>query len=586
MVMTTLRAKRTLAGNIALVIFLAFLTTLTIGICPGSALADNNIDVQGDSEKTVSTNSRDSLELTVKLCPLTQTQFSSVLLNIYKAGVYDNSISVYDIYNADPSSVSSAYDSVYGAGYNIVYAWTGLNLDYGTNTGYQFLVSIPGTLYKSIDLTIEGPPRPSSGGGSTTTPAVETEVETTTDSSTGTVQAGGTLSSTTTDSGEASVAFTVDSTGVENQVTNEQVTRVEFVVPEQVNGVDVAEAAVEVPADTLAAVFEAEKPAVVKVADVVLELPVDSLDLSAFADQDVDLKFNISKAEEGSTPAADTAVYKIAGQVYHINIRAEQDGVDKGSVSLSKPVTLTLPYDKSSDVNTDQLMIYRLNETTNTWEAVGGTVDPVTGTVSVTRSSLSIYTVMAYTKVFADMTGHWAAGDVQLMAAREIVKGMSETTFAPDSNVTRAQFAALMLRTMDIDETGATGTIFSDVAAGAWYAGAVEAAASNALINGYPDGSFKPDASITREEMAAVISRALGQSGITSVLSGAEVDAKLAAFNDADQIAEWAKASMAQAIEEGIINGRTADESAPKANATRAESAVMLKRFLQAAGIL
>lgn len=586
MVMTTLRAKRTLAGNIALVIFLAFLTTLTIGICPGSALADNNIDVQGDSEKTVSTNSRDSLELTVKLCPLTQTQFSSVLLNIYKAGVYDNSISVYDIYNADPSSVSSAYDSVYGAGYNIVYAWTGLNLDYGTNTGYQFLVSIPGTLYKSIDLTIEGPPRPSSGGGSTTTPAVETEVETTTDSSTGTVQAGGTLSSTTTDSGEASVAFTVDSTGVENQVTNEQVTRVEFVVPEQVNGVDVAEAAVEVPADTLAAVFEAEKPAVVKVADVVLELPVDSLDLSAFADQDVDLKFNISKAEEGSTPAADTAVYKIAGQVYHINIRAEQDGVDKGSVSLSKPVTLTLPYDKSSDVNTDQLMIYRLNETTNTWEAVGGTVDPVTGTVSVTRSSLSIYTVMAYTKVFADMTGHWAAGDVQLMAAREIVKGMSETTFAPDSNVTRAQFAALMLRTMNIDETGATGTIFSDVAAGAWYAGAVEAAASNALINGYPDGSFKPDASITREEMAAVISRALGQSGITSVLSGAEVDAKLAAFNDADQIAEWAKASMAQAIEEGIINGRTADESAPKANATRAESAVMLKRFLQAAGIL
>jgi len=585
MVMTTLRAKRTLAGNIALVIFLAFLTTLTIGICPGSALADNNIDVQGDSEKTVSTNSRDSLELTVKLCPLTPSEFSSVLLSIYtKDGVYKN-VYVSDIYNADPSSVSET-DSVYEHGYNIVYAWTGLNLDYGTNKGYQFLVSIPGTLYKSIDLTIEGPPRPSSGSSGTTTPAEETtEVETSTDS-TGTVQAGGTLSSTTTDSGEASVTFTVDSTGVENQVTNEQVTVVEFAVPEQVNEVDVAEATVEVPADTLAAVFEAEKPAVVKVADVALELPVDSLDLSAFADQDVDLKVNISKAEEGSTPAADTAVYKIAGQVYHINIRAEQDGVDKGSVSLSKPVTLTLPYDKSSDVNADQLMIYRLNETTNTWEAVGGTVDPVTGTVSVTRSSLSIYTVMAYTKVFADMTGHWAAGDVQLMAARGIVKGMSETAFAPDSNVTRAQFAALMLRTMDIDETGATGTIFSDVAAGAWYAGAVEAAASNALINGYPDGSFKPDASITREEMAAIISRALGQSGITSVLSDAEVNAKLAAFNDADQIAEWAKASMAQAIEEGIINGRTADESAPKANATRAESAVMLKRFLQATGIL
>ena len=586
MVMTKIRAKRTLAGNIALVIFLAFLTTLTIGLSP--ALADNVID-PGETTETATTNSLDSLELTVNITPLTSAEFSSTVLKIYKDGVVDKSITVADIYNADPSKVTDTYDPVYGSCYSIVYAWTGLNLDYGTNTGYEFSITKSGTPYQSIDLTIEGPSRPSSGGGgggvTATPPATETELETTVDSS-GNVQAGGTLASTTTDTGEASVTFAVDSEGIENQVADEQVVNVELVVPEQVDDADVAEAAIEVSADTLADVFDADKPVTVKAAGVELELPVDALDLSALTGQDVNITINISKAEEGTTPPPDTAVYEIAGQVYHVSIRAEQDGVDKGSVPLSNPITLTLPYDTSTDVDPGDLSIYRLNEDTNVWESVGGTANTADGTVSVTRSSLSTYTVMAYTGTFTDMVGHWALEDVQLMAARGIIKGMTTTTFVPDTNVTRAQFAALMLRTMEISENSAAGNVFSDVAANAWYAGAVETAAEKGLINGYTDGTFKPDNSITREEMAAVISRALSQSGITSELTDAEVNAKLAVFNDANQIGDWAKASMAQAIEEGIIQGRTAVTSAPKANATRAESAVMLKRFLQSTGII
>ncbi|MGB9804659.1 S-layer homology domain-containing protein, partial [Desulfofundulus sp.] len=286
-------------------------------------------------------------------------------------------------------------------------------------------------------------------------------------------------------------------------------------------------------------------------------------------------------------PAPGDTAYKVAGDAYEINIRAEASGADKGGLnSLAKPVTLTLPYDRSrlAGVPEGYLGIYRLNG--GTWEYVGGKVDRAACTVSVGRTSLSTYAVMAYDKNFADMVGHWAVNDVKLMAAKHIAGGVSETTFAPNAVVTRAEFAAFLLRAMNIPEQKAAGSRFKDVAAGAWYAGAVETAAAQGLVGGYPGGTFKPNAPITREELAAMITRALARSGRNTALSEADVQALLGRFADAGKVSPWARQAMAVAIREGIVDGRLADQCVPKANATRAEAVVMVKRFLTTTGRL
>ncbi|SHJ73347.1 S-layer homology domain-containing protein [Desulfofundulus thermosubterraneus] len=405
------------------------------------------------------------------------------------------------------------------------------------------------------------------GGGGGGAPPPSTGVSTDT----------GTL--TTTAEGQATL--TVDDKKVESLAADPKVTEVVFAIPADKAA---QQGTVAVTADTLAKVFEAGKPAVVKVADVQLTLPPGAIDLSVFKGQGVTMKINIGKAQ---VAAPGDAAYKVAGDAYEIVIRAEAGGADKGGISsLAKPVTLTLPYDpaKLAGVLEDYLGIYRLAG--STWEYVGGKVDRAARKVSVERTSLSTYAVMAYDKNFADMVNHWAQSDVKLMAAKHIAGGVTETTFAPNASVTRAEFAAFLLRAMNVAEQKATGSRFKDVAAGAWYAGAVETAAAQGLVGGYPDGTFKPNAPITREELAAMITRALAKSGKDTALSEAGVQAQLGRFADAGKIGPWARQAMAVAIKEGIVNGRLADQCVPKANATRAEAVVMVKRFLTATGRL
>ena len=124
---------------------------------------------------------------------------------------------------------------------------------------------------------------------------------------------------------------------------------------------------------------------------------------------------------------------------------------------------------------------------------------------------------------------------------------------------------------------------FKDVQPGAWYYGTVEGAYAAGLINGYEDGTFRPEQEITREEMAALIVRALKYAGQEVIVD--DVDAILARFEDASKISPWAKEEAAQAVASGIIIGRDG-LFAPKDNATRAEAVVMLKRMLVKLGVI
>jgi hypothetical protein len=168
-----------------------------------------------------------------------------------------------------------------------------------------------------------------------------------------------------------------------------------------------------------------------------------------------------------------------------------------------------------------------------------------------------------------------------LLVDKGIVKGIAANKFAPDATITRAQFATLLVKALGLADVKPAQATFKDVKAGAWYYGTVEAAAANGLVAG-SKGSFNPEGKITRQEMAVMIANALKVGGKNVTADSTE----LAKFSDKSQIASWAQSSVAVAVKEGIITGRTADTVVPEVNATRAEGTVMIKKVLGSLGKL
>lgn len=173
---------------------------------------------------------------------------------------------------------------------------------------------------------------------------------------------------------------------------------------------------------------------------------------------------------------------------------------------------------------------------------------------------------------FEDTAGHWAEKDIAEMTALGIVNGIDETHFAPDANVTRAEFAALLVRTLGMEEAAYSGE-FSDVSADDWYAGIAAAASRAGLVQG-ADGAFLPQETISREQMAVMIARAC-----ESRLPDEAPDTP-AEYTDADEFAQWAASAIQKVTALGLMNGIDSTTFGPQEPATRAQAVAILHRFL------
>ncbi|MDO5398387.1 MAG: S-layer homology domain-containing protein, partial [bacterium] len=170
----------------------------------------------------------------------------------------------------------------------------------------------------------------------------------------------------------------------------------------------------------------------------------------------------------------------------------------------------------------------------------------------------------------------WAQKAIVAMSAVGIINGKSETQFCPDDNITRAEFVKLligMLKYAGKIDIGGAECSFNDVAADAWYYEAVAAAVSNGIVTGMSETEFAPDANITRQDMAVMLSRAVKAAKLATA-DGAEL-----IFNDEAEIAGYAADAVNQMTKAGIINGFEDGCFLPEANATRAQAAVMLYRL-------
>lgn len=207
------------------------------------------------------------------------------------------------------------------------------------------------------------------------------------------------------------------------------------------------------------------------------------------------------------------------------------------------------------------------------------TVDGVT-VYSLRVPHNSVYALLSETNVtFPDLERHWAKTEASKLANLLLVQGVSANAFEPDRFITRAEAIALVVRGIGLSEKPEAAGAFGDVAAGAWYAGAVGAAYGAKLIDGYGDGTIRPDERINREQLAVLIDRA---SAFAQGTGPAEADAgTLGRFEDGGAVSEWAKAALSRAVEAGYLQGQSAAKLAGKAFATRAETTVIVGRLLR-----
>ncbi|MCU6794424.1 cadherin-like beta sandwich domain-containing protein [Paenibacillus sp. WQ 127069] len=250
--------------------------------------------------------------------------------------------------------------------------------------------------------------------------------------------------------------------------------------------------------------------------------------------------------------------------------------------NFSKPVTMIFTFDPNSLKNDQKPSVFYYDEAKKVWVEIGGKVDGNHITVEVDHfTKFAVFAVGqdqdtitdANLKLlnFSDISGHWAETNIKQAVSAGIVSGYPDDTFKPDRTVTRAEFAVMLMNGLKLPDKGAVLTFIDTEKIGSWAQKAVAQSAQAGIVSGYEDGTFRPDAEITRQEMAVMIARTLGLSIQTSTTTG---------FADDKDIPEWAKGAVGAMRKLGVIEGKGANAFAPNDKTTRAEAVtVLLKMF-------
>ncbi|MBZ4688275.1 MAG: S-layer protein [Clostridiales bacterium] len=372
---------------------------------------------------------------------------------------------------------------------------------------------------------------------------------------------------------ESNSEFLVESSKIIEQI-NKNLPKIIVNMPE-------GNSIVEVRAADIKEIFRVNKELEVQNAegDVIFTIPPGTITIN----EENNLKFNIKRlpASEARPLAAKLSQeIKVVGDVFELNVK-NTDNKQDTDISLNNPITAALSYENYEIAPDDEhrLAVFMYNESTNTWDLVGGKVNKDSKTVEWKANHFSKYAVMLVNKTFTDITDHWAKQDIEYLVARGLVNGVNEKNFEPMRQITRAEFTKMLVKVLNIDTASETEPIFADVPVETWYSRYVSAAFNAGLVNGVSSTHFEPNRNISRQEMAAMIVRALNYKGIDTEVTEEALNQLLSKYKDSSQIADWAKKSLAVAIDSGIIGGRTEDSLAPTENTVRAEAAVMIKRL-------
>ena len=177
---------------------------------------------------------------------------------------------------------------------------------------------------------------------------------------------------------------------------------------------------------------------------------------------------------------------------------------------------------------------------------------------------------------FTDIHNHWAADNILFAASRGLLSGTSDTTFSPNTGMTRGMFVTALGRLAGINLDSYKTGKFTDVKADAYYAPYVNWAAQNDIVEGVTATTFAPDTNINREQMAVIMANYAKKLGYDLPKTLQAVT-----FADNAQISSWAKNAVRTMQQAGILSGKNGNKFDPKGTATRAEVATVLRRFVE-----
>ncbi|MFD0712256.1 S-layer homology domain-containing protein [Paenibacillus sp. GCM10027626] len=261
------------------------------------------------------------------------------------------------------------------------------------------------------------------------------------------------------------------------------------------------------------------------------------------------------------------------GVAYGLTLRMIKDGKETLLQQLKEPVTIviTLTADQLRQINIDYAGVYSLAKGETNY--VGGKFEG--SRVTFTADQLSQYAILEFYKAFEDVTGGWAEPYIKKLAAKHIIRGIDDYRFGPAQNVSRADFATLVIRALGMPETDhQSRPAFGDVPESAYYAEYVAKAAALGIVQG-SGGKFRPLVTVTREEAAVMMARMAAYMGKTK-----KNEVSSASFADIGLTSSWAVDAVNEVKTLGIMNGKGGNRFDPKGHVTRAELAKMLYQLL------
>ena len=290
-------------------------------------------------------------------------------------------------------------------------------------------------------------------------------------------------------------------------------------------------------------------------------------DIILRADKVDALRSTEAKATIGTRPTYDLSLVYLSG------------GKETPIANLNgHTISVRLPYTPAKGEQTGNLYAVYVDDAGKVEWITKSSYNASLKAVVFETGHFSVYGVgyKTFVPAFTDITGHWAADNILFAASRGLLSGTSDTTFSPDTGMTRGMFVTTLGRLAGINPDSYQTGKFTDVKADAYYAPYVNWAAQTGIVEGITATTFAPDTNINREQMAVIMKNYAAKLGYDLPQT-----LKAVTFADNTQISSWAKDAVKSMQQAGILTGKNENKFDPKGTATRAEVATVLRRFVE-----
>lgn len=241
-------------------------------------------------------------------------------------------------------------------------------------------------------------------------------------------------------------------------------------------------------------------------------------------------------------------------------------------------VSVTIPYTLGANEKAENVCAVYVDGRGKVHWLVNSVYDSVNKVLRFSTNHFSTYGV-GYKEdalAFTDITSHWAKEDIEFVVRHGMFGGTSDTTFSPNTAMTRGMFVTVLGRLANTDVSSYNESSFNDVKSDAYYMGYIEWASKNNIVNGTGNGNFAPDQAITREQMAVIISNYAKTMDLKLTQTHGEKT-----FEDSTKISIYAKDAVKQMQMVGVIRGKKGNIFDPHGTSTRAEVSAVLHLFVE-----